>query len=191
MSNQNIIYISKRCQHSKKLLITIYKNPSLKSMFKIVAVENTPPPPFIKSVPTLLDGSNNRLISGNDLFSLIDSYSKDSVEHEEQQITSEINRNEPVKKEEEEEEELAPWNIGEMGGGISSCYSMLDSETPFQNSFELIDGDGSGSGPGANDATQNADNSGDKSDKRKLFDNDYENFIKNRNNGIPMSNNRA
>ena len=30
-----------------------------------------------------------------------------------------------------------------------------------------------------------------KNDKRKMFDNDYENFIKSRNEGIPVSTNRA
>ena len=56
----NIIYISKRCPHCKKLLIMIYKNPALKDMFRIVAIETNPPPPFIKSVPSLYN-TNNKL----------------------------------------------------------------------------------------------------------------------------------
>ena len=72
-----------------------------------------------------------------------------------------------------------------MGAGISSCYSFIEGETPFQNSFELI-GDASGDmKPQMGSGDEN------KNDKRKMFDNDYENFIKSRNEGIPVSTNRA
>ena len=64
----NIIYISKRCPHCKKLLIMIYKNSTLKDMFRIIPIENNQPPPFIKSVPTLYNTNNNNVIAGNDLF---------------------------------------------------------------------------------------------------------------------------
>ena len=38
---------------------------------------------------------------------------------------------------------------------------------------------------------QMSDGDENKSDKKKMFDNDYENFIKSRNEGIPVSTNRA
>lgn len=192
MSN-NVIYISKKCQYSKQLLIMIYKNPMLKEMFRIVCVENGPIPPFIKTVPTLFNGTNNSIISGTDLFNLISSYVEQSGgadpgpgaggggDQRNAQASVEAKK---------DDEELSPWNGGEMGGGISSCYSFLDNENPIQNSFELI-GEGSSAGPGADMSKPEMSSSGGGSDKRQMFDNDYENFIKSRNDGIPQSNNRA
>ena len=85
---------------------------------------------------------------------------------------------------------MSPWNGGEMGGSISSCYSFLDNDNPIQNSFELI-GEGASAGPGADMPKPEMSSNGGGSDKRQMFDNDYENFIKSRNDGIPQSNNRA
>lgn len=195
MSN-NVIYISKKCQYSKQLLIMIYKNPMLKEMFRIVCVENGPIPPFIKTVPTLFNGTNNSIISGTDLFNLINSYVQQTsggAEGGGPGAGGGDQRNAQAKVEvPKEDDELAPWNGGEMGGGISSCYSFLDNDNPIQNSFELIGDGATGSSPGGNDLHKPAMSSGDTgSDKRQMFDNDYENFIKSRNDGIPQSNNRA
>lgn len=192
----NIIYISKKCQHSKKLLIMIYKNPMLKQMFRIVCVENGPIPPFIKNVPTLFNETNNSIISGNDLFNLIGTYVKQNntgPENTEPSYNGDDQRNNATttKSEINNDEELSPWNGGEMGGGISSCYSFLDNENPIQNSFELIGGS-SVAGVGISDMSKPIDSSGGEgSDKRKLFDSDYESFIKSRNDGIPQGNHRA
>ena len=193
----NIIYISKKCQHSKKLLIMIYKNPLLKQMFRIVCVENGPIPPFIKNVPTLFNETNNSIISGNDLFNLIGTYVKQNDTGQESTDTSsngdQRNNASTTNSEIKSDEELSPWNGGEMGGGISSCYSFLDNDDPIQNSFELI-GDSKVAGNVINDMPKPSDSSGDGnggSDKRKLFDSDYESFIKSRNDGIPQGNHRA
>lgn len=175
----NLIYISKRCPHSKQLLITIYKNPMLKNMFKIISIEDSPVPPFIKTVPTLFNETNNSIISGNDLLGLIQSYSEQQPEP----------NMEPM-EEKPKDEELAPWIMGEMGGNISSSYSFLGSDNPIQNSFELIGGSDTCSNIQSN-GIQSNDNQDNKSNKRQLFDNDYEQFIKNRNEGIPSSTNRA
>ena len=193
----NIIYISKKCQHSKKLLILIYKNPMLKQMFRIVCVENGPIPPFIKTVPTLFNETNNSIISGNDLFNLIGTYVKqnnsdDSQGQNNYPSSNGDSRNTTTTSENKSDDELSPWNGGEMGGGISSCYSFLDNDNPIQNSFELI-GDSTMAGVGISDMPKPSDSSGSEggSNKRKLFDSDYESFIKSRNDGIPQGNHRA
>jgi len=159
----------------------------LQNMFRIVPVDNSPVPPFIKTVPTLFNESNNTIISGSDLFNLIKSYTEqapDNVsepEPELQQSSGDV-----------DEDGLSPWSMGEMGRNISSCYSFIDNENPIQNNFELI-GDVPVSG-GIGDLSRPTMSSGgeeNKSDKRQMFDNDYEDFIKNRNTGIPNSTNRA
>ena len=192
----NIIYISKKCQYSKQLLIMIYKNPMLKNMFSVVSVDNGPVPPFIKTVPTLYNENNNSIITGNDLFNLINSYVQQNSGQEQSPQRDQQQQQQPQQSGQSSdsgngEEELAPWNCGEMGGGISSCYSFLDNENPIQNSFELIGDSGvAGSGIGG-DLPKPEISGGGGGEKRKMFDNDYENFIKSRNDGIPQSNNRA
>ena len=191
----NIIYISKKCQYSKQLLIMIYKNPMLKNMFSVVSVDNGPVPPFIKTVPTLYNENNNSIITGNDLFNLINSYvqqnsAQDQAPQQDPQQQQQPQQSGQSSDSGNGEEELAPWNCGEMGGGISSCYSFLDNENPIQNSFELI-GDSGVAGSGDLPKPEMSGGGGVGSEKRKMFDNDYENFIKSRNDGIPQSNNRA
>lgn len=65
MSNR-VIYISRNCPHSKKLLIGIHKYDFLRSQFQIVDVGTQQYPDYIKSVPTLVIGQN--MIKGDDVF---------------------------------------------------------------------------------------------------------------------------
>ena len=65
MSNR-VIYISRNCPHSKKLLIGIHKYDFLRSQFQIVDVGSQQYPDYIKSVPTLVIGQN--MIKGDDVF---------------------------------------------------------------------------------------------------------------------------
>ena len=65
MSNR-VIYISRNCPHSKKLLIGIHKYDFLRSQFQIVDVGTQQYPDYIKSVPTLVIDQN--MIKGDDVF---------------------------------------------------------------------------------------------------------------------------
>ena len=65
MSNR-VIYVSRNCPHSKKLLIGIHKYDFLRSQFQIVDVGTQQYPDYIKSVPTLVNGQN--MIKGDDVF---------------------------------------------------------------------------------------------------------------------------
>ena len=65
MSNRTL-YISRNCQHCKKLLIGIHKYEFLRSMFTFVDVETQQFPDYIKSVPTLVIDQN--MIKADDVF---------------------------------------------------------------------------------------------------------------------------
>ena len=58
-NNQSTIYISKKCQHSRRLLLLLKKIPELRGSINIVAIEDAPFPKVIKSVPTMI--SNGEL----------------------------------------------------------------------------------------------------------------------------------
>jgi len=60
------LYISRNCQHCKKLLIGIHKYEFLRTMFIFVDVETQQFPDYIKSVPTLVMEQN--MIKADDVF---------------------------------------------------------------------------------------------------------------------------
>lgn len=64
--SDRVIYISRNCPHSKKLLIGIHKYDFLRSQFQIVDVGSQRYPDYIQSVPTLVIGQN--MIKGDDVF---------------------------------------------------------------------------------------------------------------------------
>lgn len=55
MSNNNILYISRRCTHCHELLILIHKHKKdLSKLFRIIDIDITPFPKYVKSVPHLI-----------------------------------------------------------------------------------------------------------------------------------------
>ena len=65
MSNRTL-YISRNCQHCKKLLVGIPKYEFLRPMFTFIDVETQQFPDYIKSVPTLVIDQN--MIKADDVF---------------------------------------------------------------------------------------------------------------------------
>jgi hypothetical protein len=65
------IYISKKCQHCKKLLVVFYNNKYLIQYFNIIDVESVQIPNYITSVPTLV--YNDELYFDERMYNLIDS----------------------------------------------------------------------------------------------------------------------
>jgi hypothetical protein len=61
-----VIYISRNCPHSKKLLIGVHKYEFLRPQFQIVDVGTQKYPDYIQSVPTLVVDQN--MIKGEDVF---------------------------------------------------------------------------------------------------------------------------
>ena len=60
------LYISRNCQHCKKLLVGIHKYEFLRPMFTFIDVETQQFPDYIKSVPTLVIDQN--MIKADDVF---------------------------------------------------------------------------------------------------------------------------
>ena len=66
--NNSTIYISRRCEHSQKLLILIHQHRDLFN-FKIVDIDREPFPKLINSVPSMLIG--NKVLPGQELFKFL------------------------------------------------------------------------------------------------------------------------
>jgi len=64
--SQRTLYISGRCEHSKKILLGIKQHMFLKDIFTIVNIDTMAFPNYIKSVPSLV--INDKLIVGENVF---------------------------------------------------------------------------------------------------------------------------
>ena len=64
--SEKVLFISSRCEHSKKILIGIKQYPFLHGLFKIINIDTTPYPNYVKTVPTLLIDS--QLYTGETVF---------------------------------------------------------------------------------------------------------------------------
>ena len=52
--SERVLFISGRCDHSKKILVGISQYEFLKSLFKVINVDTQPFPNYIKTVPSIL-----------------------------------------------------------------------------------------------------------------------------------------
>ena len=67
--SEKVLFISGRCPHSKKVLVGIHQYEFMKPLFKIINIDTTPYPNYVKTVPCLL--INGQIISGETLFEYI------------------------------------------------------------------------------------------------------------------------
>ena len=67
---KSIIYISKRCQYCRKLLLLLQNKPELKGSITITCVDDEPFPKIIKSVPSMI--SNGELWTADEIFSALE-----------------------------------------------------------------------------------------------------------------------
>jgi hypothetical protein len=73
MSGENlksIIYISKRCPHSRRLLLLLQTKPELKGSIQIVSIDDEPFPKVITSVPSMI--SNGEIWTADELFAVLE-----------------------------------------------------------------------------------------------------------------------
>ena len=61
-----VLFISARCDHSKKVLIGFKQNPFLSDLFEIVNIDTTPFPNYIQSVPSI--SISGKVIKGDTVF---------------------------------------------------------------------------------------------------------------------------
>ena len=64
--SDRVLFVSGRCEHSKKILIGIQQHAFLKPLFKVVNIDTQPYPNYVKSVPSIL--INSQVITGQTVF---------------------------------------------------------------------------------------------------------------------------
>lgn len=172
--SERVLFISGRCEHSKKILFGISQYDFLKPLFKIINVDTQPFPNYIKTVPSIL--INGQVISGTTVFE----YLGKLVEGKKQQ-EQRANEGQQTEKDQgqcriNEDGELEGW----CGSGSSVEYSMITEENDdftkknykMDTNLSFLDGVTTTSLQGQVQHMENQDNQ--LSHKRQQFDNDYE-----------------
>ena len=162
------LFYSNYCQHCKEILIKA-NNFNLKEKLNFNCVDQNRKniPAFVKSVPTIIVPSENKMLSGENVFNWINSeISKINMNKNNQ------NNNKP--------DDVLPWVNSEMNNGFSDAFSFLDSETttegkPIAHSFSFIDDSFSTKINTPNDGSQQQNNN-----KSNRIDSDYEALMKSR-----------
>lgn len=153
------IYVSKRCNPCRKLLMMLQERPHLKGHYQIVCIDDSPFPKSVKSVPCMI--IDNNLINSEKLFNYILSSDKDNNSQNTQQ-----QQQPPNQKQECSVDEIT----GICSGGSCLSYSSLDDNNMFLNeSYSFLNDD---------TPTQKiATTSEQGSEKRQKMDNDYERLM--------------
>lgn len=117
---QNILFISNHCQHSKRLMMLIQKS-SLQNSFQIVNIDNPriQLPQFVQCVPTLYIPSKRYVLTDADLFQWfqneLNNEAKNAGKINIADITGDAN--------------VLPFQMSEMGNGLAGAsYSFLEDD---------------------------------------------------------------
>lgn len=172
--SERVLFISGRCNHSKKILIGISQYDFLKPLFKVINVDTQPFPNYIKTVPSIL--INGQVISGSTVFE----YLGKLVEGKKQQ-DERLAQGNPTEKDQgqcriNEDGELEGW----CGSGSGVEFSMITEDNDdytkktykMNTNLSFLDGVMDGPIKGQLEHMERKDNQ--LSHKRQQFDNDYE-----------------
>ena len=167
-STKSTLFFSNYCQHCKELLIKI-NNFNLKESLNFTCVDQNRQnlPAFVKSVPSLIIPTENKMLSGDDVFNWVNNEVSKKTENKNNQNMN----NQP--------EDILPWVNCEMNNGYSDSFSFLDSDTttegkPLAHSFSFIDDSFSTKINTPTDGSQQQTKTSNK------IDNDYEALMKTR-----------
>ena len=172
--SERVIFISSRCEHSKKILIGISQYDFLKPLFKIINVDTQPFPNYIKTVPSLL--INGQVITGDTVFEYLGKLVEGKKEQE--------GRTEQGQETEQDQGQCRINGDGELegwcgsGGGVE--YSMITEDNDdytnkthkIDTNLSFLDGATADSLQGQVQEMEKQDNN--LSQKRQQIDNDYE-----------------
>lgn len=122
--NQYILYYSNYCINCKEFLNILVKNQPLYQKFNKLNISdsNSPKPPFLKAVPTILVPNVNIPLTGSDVFKWL-----------EQQSTQ---------RRKQEQKDIEPYHPSEMSGNLGNNYSYFgldDRNQPMKHNFTFID----------------------------------------------------
>ena len=186
--SEKVLFISARCEHSKKILVGIKQYPFLHSLFKIINIDTTPYPNYVKTVPTLLIDS--QLYTGGTVFQYLGKLVEGKQQQEKRQENNQLTESDQGQCKINSEGELEGW----CGQGGSIEYSMISEDSDDYTKRNYSINTNLSFLEGASDSTLQYQIKDmeikDKqiSEKTKQFDTDFERLQKERGkigNGMP------
>ena len=171
--SERVLFISGRCEHSKKILIGISQYEFLKPLFKIINVDTQSFPNYIKTVPSL--SINGQVITGDTVFEYLGKLVEGKKEQE--------GRTEQGQETEQDQGQCRINEDGELEGWCGSSgveYSMITEDNDdytnkthkIDTKLSFLDGASDASLQGQVQEMEKQDNN--LSQKRQQMDNDYE-----------------
>lgn len=179
MSN-NYIFFSNQCQHSIRLINTINKS-DLGGKINLCNIDNPQIqiPEIIQAVPSLYLGSERKVLSGQELFSWINT-----------QINTGANSNVLQNQEVTGDNSVSAFQENELGANFSDSYSFIesnDNSTALNHSFSFLGNENAipNHTKSAQNVSSENNNSGGGGQKGSVMDKAYEQLINQRNNEVP------
>ena len=174
--SDRVLFVSGRCEHSKKILIGIQQHSFLKSLFKVVNIDTQPYPNYVKSVPSIL--INNQVITGETVFEYFGKLVEGKKSQEERVENNSTNESDQGQCKINEDGELEGWCGGSGLGNGGVEYSMITEENDdytkkiykMETNYDLLEGSDDIQAQVKTMEGQDAK----ISDKRQSFDNDLE-----------------
>ena len=171
--SERVLFISSRCEHSKKVLIGISQYEFLKPLFKIINIDTQPYPNYVKTVPSLL--INVKLYPGKP-FEYLGKLVEGKKEQESRVSEGQTTEQDQGQCRINSEGELEGW----CGSGGGMEYSMITEDNDdytkktykIDSNLSFLDGVTEDSLQGQ---VQHMEQQDDQlGQKRHQFDNDYE-----------------
>ena len=186
MSGENlksIIYISKRCPHSRRLLLLLQTKPELKGSIQIVSIDDEPFPKVISSVPSMI--SNGEIWTADELFAVLEGKPGQEKNMGNQHQPQQYQQQHQPQQHQPQQEGQSPeggddmldgyFNGSGLGGGSLGYASIDDSPLTTSDSYYAsIDENDSSPIDVKNDGYIK------KSKKTEQFDSDYERMMSQR-----------
>lgn len=177
--SQRLLYISSRCEHSKKILLGISQYDFLKPLFKVVNVDDEPFPNNITSVPSI--SINEQIISGKIVFEYLGKLVEGKKQQDERISSGNTSQKDEGQCRINDDGELEGW----CGNGSNIEYSIISEENDdftkknyeIHNNLSFLENDISEMSEQIKE--MEIKDSG-LSQKRQQFDNDYERLQKER-----------
>ena len=171
--SDRVLFISGRCEHSKKILIGIQQHSFLKSLFKVINIDTQAYPNYVKSVPSIL--IHNQVITGEKVFEYFGKLVEGKKAQEERENQGNQNESDQGQCRINEDGELEGWCGDNSGVEFSMITEENDDYTKrtykIETNYDYLDG--------ASDSIDSKVKDMEKDDskiseKKKSFDSDLE-----------------
>ena len=131
-----VIFYSNHCEHSIKLMAYLDKH-NIKSMFKLICIDNVDPPEYIDIVPTIIDSELNQPLKGKKAFEYLLNLKYFNNPTNNIELVKEIPSN-PEIPEDDKAQTITSTNNLELDNNIASTFHENNKNTDVMKSTQQM-----------------------------------------------------